>query len=334
MRKGIAVFLTLSLLLALVAPLPKAEAAAQTEREAYIQRVLPGFLGAAGITDGNVRYTDEIGIEDAEDETAALTFVFAGDHLVGYLNVFNYDNCFHSIFKTITCEGIEQIIRNGDPLFLKLVENDVLLVSENEIIALYNRQTERYNGPMANSESNSYSMNILHETEGDRSMRISGSVNVPTVSTNSFYLTWAACVASVVNYYNSTSYSAVGLHNSLNNAYGGSPSCSDLWIGRGYTHLGGFNCYHYASTDFETLQEEIGIYHRPVLLQFSFDNVVVCKSFSENQDGSFTLGFMDPYCSGYLSSNPYYDYSFPGTLLYPAVDGQYPQTLARVHYKG
>ena len=82
MRKGIAAILTLSLLLALIGSTPKVEAAAQTEREAYIQRVLPGFLGAAGISGEIVTYTDPLSIVDAEDETATLTFVLADNSLV------------------------------------------------------------------------------------------------------------------------------------------------------------------------------------------------------------------------------------------------------------
>ena len=333
MRKGIAVFLTLSLLLALVAPLPKAEAAAQTEREAYIQQVLPGYLGAANITGEIVRYTDEMSINDAADETATLTFIIVDGCFVGYLNVYYCNSAFHSVFTEMTHEGLEQIIRTCEPFFLKYVENDVLLVSESEVITLYNRYSERYSGPMA-SVTNSYSMHVLHEAEGNGPMRISGYVNVPGVYTGNSLLTWAACVASVVNYYDSTYYDEVGVHNSLVYRYGTNPYCSDLWIGRGYQDLGGFNCTHASSTDFDTLQEEIGIYNRPVLFQFSDDSVVVCKYFAEGSNGIFYLGFMDPYSSSNMGTT-YSEYTFPSGLTYPSLtSGGQPQTLARVHYKG
>ncbi len=318
----------------MVAPFPKAEAAAQNEREAYIQRVLPGYLGAASITGGTIRYTDEINIDDAADDTATLTFVLADNRLVGYLNVYYYNNVFRSVFNEISSEDLEQIIRNCKPFLLKYVENDVLLVSEDRVIALYNQYIDRYNGPMANYADNSYSLHALHEMEGGRSMRISGYVNVPTVLTGNALLTWAACVASVVNYYNSTYYDAVGVHNSLLYIFGATPYCSDLWIGRGYYNLGGFNCSHASSTSFDTLQEEIGIYNRPVLFQFSSDSVVVCNSFSEGQNGSFYLGYMDPY-NRFTTTKTYSEYVFPNDLTYPSLtSGGLPQTLTRVHYKG
>ncbi len=334
MRKGLAVILALSLLLALIGPTPKAEAAAQTEREAYIQRMIAEYLGAANITGDTITYTDEMCMLDAEDETVTLTFVLVDSCLAGCLSVYCSNGQFHSTFGVIDSDRLRGVFRRYDPFFLKYSENDILLISETEVIALYGRQTERYNGPMANREDNSYSMHVLYGTDNSRPLRMSGTVNVPTVTTGNSLLTWAACVASVVNYYNSSYFDAVGVHNTLVYYYGATPYCSDLWIGRGYSYLGGFGCSHASTTYFETLQEEICVYHRPVLFQFSDESVIVCKYFSENQNGTFVLGYMDPYGSGNIPTT-FSEYTFPSGLTYPSLYGgnNPPQTLARVHYK-
>jgi len=303
-------------------------------RLSYVSRVVPGYLGTAGIDGTDVSVTDEIPIIGETDPQAKAFFVFVDEECAGYLYTTRYNNHYISTFRPVQSSVITGAVLSETPFSLEETASGTYIITETAKIAVVTDSTEADAKETLLSEEADrqiYALNELTVSIGDGLTRSSGYVNVPTV-TSSDSLSWAACVASVINYYNSSSFTANGVYSTLYNYYGSAPYCSDLWIGRGYSFLGAFNCYHYSTLYYEDLSEQLELAHKPILLQFSGGNVVVCKSFSEGSGGSVYLGFMDP-CSA-LPGYTCYESLFPDDLIYKPYSYIPAQNLTRVHFKG
>ncbi len=208
----------------------KAKANEVPEEITYIQEIISAYLMANNLFIANVHLSPVYEVKNTETK---MCFVLDEDSVIGYLNLFYSESELMSDFVTIDSEVLDNAFDTEAYFYLGCIQEGVVFDSDCGTIVLEGSDA---------SDISQITREYKAETKYD-AIGIAGSTRdmyyklplgiVPNDTVNGNGMCWAACVASYVNYFNGTSYTAQKVYNKCLTGSGkplGNPEGTLEWI--------------------------------------------------------------------------------------------------------
>ncbi len=300
------------------------------ERYNYICEELEHYLAINNtIRYGTIKVSSPISVVNNADEESRTYFVTNNDKYIGMLTVTVVNERFYSSFMFDENEEIDSIITENIPFAMVASDDNALVLQTQNTLTSISRSNLDNDKSVQASELSTITFSALDVVPASKKNARSiteyfASLYVPYVAnsttTQGVGLCWAACIASVSNYKNNTSYTAGNIYTALSDLYSWEPIGNPVWARRGYIYCG----MSFTGTDgmeMEALYNQLNN-NNPVITSFFRDtddgevgHSVVCRYFSGG-DNYATYGFMDPNFENTVYVRHYDSNCDPDTFVY------------------
>jgi len=221
-------FLSLAVLVSAMNVAAGAEGEAKSKKSAlvtYVEKVLPGYLRSNELNSSEYRLSKALISHDWDNggNGGYLFFIFDRQSIIAQLDVYFYENEFHSTFMAGDFKEVQEVFDDNIPVaFGSYNECFIMRTQKEDVILSVNYKTAPLAG-LASAKSDVFKtiavdnsatfypaaatrsyMSIMLDVKVVKNLNINGGI------------CWAACVASRVNYHNgNTRLTALDVYNTM-----------------------------------------------------------------------------------------------------------------------